>query len=461
MKKKNQIWGCVTILSIIVITLLIDYLTNSCFLRWESLILILGFCLLVISVIINKDFIFRKKEQKGEKDNSKMNFQKKILLLIRNSFSGNILDIAFIFYFILCTEWIPNAFIDLAKGEQNIFIPFVYIAGLLSAIWLKPFYDEEHSMVDCTKRRVLVTGISDVKYGYSKPKREMTTNLSLVLKPFEKYQKIEKVLILLSSRLLWGIKTNIFIYEEDESKKGFKEEEKLIYQEAATKDKLYPHFKAYKETIIESCKKVIEKIIEESMLILAKTNDDDVFREIIIKKVSETFKGIDIKNAEKIAKIINRKKISESVENVVSQFTNIIVEKISNSIITDALSNLIINCINTQYNHNFDSETIKFHFTAPVDYNEFEQCEKELYLSVYYLQKKENYTDEQILVNISPGTSIVSGVMTLNAIKGNRGLIYTRQDNTALVEYNPDVMVLQDYIYDFSDELVKRNENKT
>ena len=294
----------------------------------------------------------------------------------------------------------------------------------------------------------------------------MTTNLSLVLKPFEQYQNIEKVLILLSNKLLWGIKTNktnIFIYEEEASKNGLTAEEILIYEEAASKDKLYPHFKAYRETIVENCKNVIEKIIEESMMILAKTDDakddrilDDVFREIIIKNVSENFKGINLKNAEKIAEIINRKKIPESVENVVSQFTNIIVEKISNNIITDALSKLIINCINAQYSLNFDSETIKFHFTAPVECNEFEQCEKELYLHIYYLQKIEKYEDEHILVNISPGTSIISGVMTLNAIKGNRGLIYTRQDNTDLVEYNPDVMVLQDYIHDFSDELVQR-----
>ena len=47
--------------------------------------------------------------------------------------------------------------------------------------------------------------------------------------------------------------------------------------------------------------------------------------------------------------------------------------------------------------------------------------------------------------------------MTLNAIKGNRGLIYTKQDkSTELVEYNPDVLVLQEYVDLFSEELTER-----
>ena len=66
----------------------------------------------------------------------------------------------------------------------------------------------------------------------------------------------------------------------------------------------------------------------------------------------------------------------------------------------------------------------------------------------YYLLKetmrKGKYDDSQVVVNVSPGTAVVTSAMTLNAIKGNRAMIYTTQHSKhEVISANPKATLIQ------------------
>lgn len=87
-------------------------------------------------------------------------------------------------------------------------------------------------------------------------------------------------------------------------------------------------------------------------------------------------------------------------------------------------------------------------FSAPVDCNKFKLCNDECFNILNYVMQgggqKRKYTDDDIVVNTTPGTSVVTSVLTINAIKGSRAMVYTNQDTYELEkDADPDVTLIQ------------------
>lgn len=86
---------------------------------------------------------------------------------------------------------------------------------------------------------------------------------------------------------------------------------------------------------------------------------------------------------------------------------------------------------------------IEFVFSNLVDYNDFDSCNNECYTILLSQLRAKNYEDSDVVVNITPGTSVVASVMTINAIKGEREMIYMSQTNGQIESITPDVTLVQ------------------
>lgn len=87
---------------------------------------------------------------------------------------------------------------------------------------------------------------------------------------------------------------------------------------------------------------------------------------------------------------------------------------------------------------------LDFQYTLPVDYDDFDTCNDICYRSILSLLKSKNYDDEQVVVNITSGTALLSSVLTLNALKGSREIIYTKQNEFGeMAKINPNVTLIQ------------------
>lgn len=92
----------------------------------------------------------------------------------------------------------------------------------------------------------------------------------------------------------------------------------------------------------------------------------------------------------------------------------------------------------------YQNKDIEIVFSEPVDYNNFDVCNDVCYYLMKEEMRKGGYKDSQVVVNVSPGTSVVASAMTLNAIKGNRAMIYTTQGKkTEVIAANPKATLIQ------------------
>jgi hypothetical protein len=92
----------------------------------------------------------------------------------------------------------------------------------------------------------------------------------------------------------------------------------------------------------------------------------------------------------------------------------------------------------------YKEKDIEIVFSAPVDYNNFDECNDECYYLLKETMRKGKYDDSQVVVNVSPGTAVVTSAMTLNAIKGNRAMIYTTQgSDPKVISANPKATLIQ------------------
>lgn len=207
--KKHDKWGIITLLSILFIELLLDNIVVTNNLRDFYLegnysvfkLSVLGICffLLLVSVIINRRCIWHQKQETNPSlrraRRNRVTRMKDILkTLIKNSVSGNAIDILFVMFFLLHINWIPGAIFDLVKAEperSSLFIraihPFIYIFCLLEAIRLKPSIPID----DNSDIKVMLTGISNIG----------VSNLSLLLKPLKKYPTIERVIVFVDTTI--------------------------------------------------------------------------------------------------------------------------------------------------------------------------------------------------------------------------------------------------------------------
>lgn len=139
----------------------------------------------------------------------------------------------------------------------------------------------------------------------------------------------------------------------------------------------------------------------------------------------------------------------ENYKNIIHNYKNAPIKK---DAIT-ALENLLIEKIKDSFPAVLSPDEIQFIFTEPVSYNDFDTC----YTTIdSYLKKYEKNTEETV-INISPGTALVTGVMSIHAIKGQRQLVYTKQSNNKKLEmiaYNPDVWTLGQLMQELTHELL-------
>ncbi|MDR1895470.1 MAG: hypothetical protein LBR10_01605, partial [Prevotellaceae bacterium] len=61
-----------------------------------------------------------------------------IKTLIKNSVSGNVLDILFVIFFLLHLTWIPDAVFEWIKEDFCWVHPFIFLSGMIIATLLKP-----------------------------------------------------------------------------------------------------------------------------------------------------------------------------------------------------------------------------------------------------------------------------------------------------------------------------------
>ena len=71
-------------------------------------------------------------------------------------------------------------------------------------------------------------------------------------------------------------------------------------------------------------------------------------------------------------------------------------------------------------------DSMQVTFTTQCDYNDFSQCYNTL---VKYITKLDD-RNHRLILNLSPGTVVISSLMTLMAIDGDRELYYYSQDNS-------------------------------
>ncbi len=95
----------------------------------------------------------------------------------------------------------------------------------------------------------------------------------------------------------------------------------------------------------------------------------------------------------------------------------------------------------------YKNREVNIVFSKPVDYNNFDACNNICYQVLKYVMGERTfskYQDFQVVVNTTPGTAIVTSAMTLNAIKGNRAMIYTTQgDKPEVKAANPNATLIQ------------------
>ena len=112
---------------------------------------------------------------------------------------------------------------------------------------------------------------------------------------------------------------------------------------------------------------------------------------------------------------------------------------------------------------NNDLEVI---ISQPVDFDNFEECNRVILSQTKAIlaDSKRNYDDKDLMFNISPGTKMLTGAMTINAIKGERNIVYISQnrnkkDLEKVIAYDPNVLQLYEQFNELVAEL-RENNNK-
>lgn len=144
-------------------------------------------------------------------------------------------------------------------------------------------------------------------------------------------------------------------------------------------------------------------------------------------------------------------------DNVPSEFKDAIDTYNSsvNSSNTDSLSRfseIIKRCIEIK-----SGRTITVKCLNSVDYNDFDECYNRINKEIGNIEKEyENRNHKKkanAVIHTSPGTAIVSAVMTAFSIKSDRQLVYTRQDDRNLSKVNVSILSLKDVFEELSREL--------
>lgn len=149
------------------------------------------------------------------------------------------------------------------------------------------------------------------------------------------------------------------------------------------------------------------------------------------------------------------KSVGEPLQNILRNYRDTIVDlgigdrklEKKNKEVEDALEAFLKGCIKACYPEYYGNKELVFVFSSPVDCNKFKDCNEECFDILNYAMqgggKRRRYDDDEVIVNTTPSTSVVSSVMTINAIKGNRGMLCMNQQTFALEVADPDVTLIQ------------------
>lgn len=421
-----QLIGCVLIISLMGTVLLCDRLiildlpfTWHCE-EWHSSVPALIFfailcfcsCLLVC---------FFPKKVSGKKDPS-ISWQEKISKLINSSCSGNWIDICFLLSFIFYVAWLPDSCSDFVKDGSHPYRFLLYLSALLFMVFTKPTVYRDDNDVNNDKRTLLVTGLSYIK---KNPRPTIEPTIS----PFKEYKKLEKIIVVLSNHIELDGKS-------------------LLLDLTKPTDDLERIYRIYKYRMINLyCKRYQEE-----------NKQKDLDRTLTEKEKEEVEKKYEIALA--VKKDLALKLTEEKRESVLNKYKLVFDLSLSEERdrrflhdIEEILRIFLVDCIKVYYKKtNFDGRNIEF--TKPVDYNNFDNCNMECYDKLASVMRN-RYSDENIIVNITAGTSSLTSALTLNAIKGNREMIYVNQNNQNVERANPNVKLIQ-----FNDFWAEREDHK-
>ena len=417
-----QLAGCLQLIFLLAIVLLWDRMLfqklpfefHPC--KWHSYMYYIGiFALFEIALsFIVIPYIKNSKKKLKERSGNNPTWREKIIMLISSSCSGNYVDLLFVFLFFFYMAWLPDVCSDFVKEGASPFRLLVYLIGLFVMIVLKPAIYKEPQDVSAESRTLLVTALSNVIITDKGP------TIKPIIWPFSDYKNITKVIIVLTDQI------NLFCRNLKLENEG--------YINKAYKDYTYGMIGLYckycktDEALVQKWHQVLNS---QNQQILDLKDDSDNS-----KKKSQLLQNIGIDEREPLTLKLLMKSTDDHLLKVE---------------VEHLIRNLIIDCLNA---YKIDCELLKLDvndavvFTEPVNYDDFDDCNEKCYDKVNSVMRKGKFSDENVIVNITAGTAVVTSVLTLNAIKGNRGMIYRKQNaseegNPKMTLANPNVMMVQ------------------
>ncbi len=201
--RKTTLLGSISLLSVLGLELLCDHYLLKGEAIGKSILFYSLILLLLVSVVLNFErLLFNKGKLKDV-----------LKTLIKNTISGNVLDLLFVLYFLLHVSWISDSIFEWVKDEANFMHPLIFISGLIIVVFTKPNSEKRQN----GHPSVLLTGISNLG----------EANIAPLIKPFEEFGNIEKLIIFIDKStkselknstelplgsILWEHKENLKIY---------------------------------------------------------------------------------------------------------------------------------------------------------------------------------------------------------------------------------------------------------
>ena len=421
-----QFIGCLLILSLLGMVLIIDriiifYSQNYAIGNDNMLFLMIFVVLFAIAWKVTSSIKGKKSDNSDNgKRKNRSSWREKIVMLVTSSCSGNWVDICFILAFFLYVAWLPDTCSDFVKDGLPPYRFLLYILGLLLMIYVKPTIMPEKGKVNNEYRTLLVTGISHIRnVGYA--------SIEPLINPLGVYKNIQKMIVLLPKQI--SLNNEMLLAERE-------------------KGKLRIAYRRYKYEMFRLYVQYSEKAVLKEKDIALK------------KKVDSILSKIENVNYEDECELFGV--IEADFKDSLSFDLSTAKEDLVGGI-KENMRHLIKDGVEAYCEHMDESKRIGYdfknlseiEFTSPVDYNVFQECNDECYDRLSSIMRK-GFLDKNVIVNITCGTSLVASALTLNAIKGERTMIYTDQGSKKIVQADPNV-----WMYLFNDlvaERLKSNE---
>lgn len=190
-KAKFQFWGIVSLVSVLISELLLDniIITEPNLISIKTFLLLGIGVIFFISIYVNwKNIVPQNEKNRGEK------IPDVLKNLIKNSVSGNTLDLLFVLFFLLHLTWVPDSIFEFVKNDPpldrfwcRLLRPAIYICGLLIIILIKPQAKKDSTPL----AKVMLTGISNISI----------TNIFPLLKPLEENKLLEKIIVFADKKM--------------------------------------------------------------------------------------------------------------------------------------------------------------------------------------------------------------------------------------------------------------------